>query len=163
MVLLVLAGLAVASAAVEPDEFMRPCRRQDLLGVWRLMRLGMARGAQVDRTDPIYLPHQRYVFHSNATMAHVTQEVPFTPEEQRGLGKTPTSATWALESGGTLIRQRDGDPAVEKSECRVITRAVKTPGTTEPTAQAGDLMLTEHAPDDRPIARRLLRRIGSAD
>ena len=39
---LVLVGLgATAAAAVSPEEFMRPCKRQDLIGVWRVMRLGV--------------------------------------------------------------------------------------------------------------------------
>jgi hypothetical protein len=159
---LVLASVPLApAAAVEPADFMRPCKRQDLIGVWRVLRLGLPTGADVDRTDPAYLPHQRYVFHSNATMVYVSQEVAFTPEEQRALTKLPVSATWALESDGRLVRQREGVAAVEKADCRVMIRAVKDPKTSQPTAQAGDLLLTDERADNRPAARRLLRKIGS--
>jgi len=153
-------GLAAApAAAVEPDEFSRKCKRHDLIGVWRVLRLGVVGGGGIDRTDPAFLPHQRYVFHSNATMAHATQEVPFTADEQRGLLKTPTTATWAMESEGRLVRQRDGVPAVDRADCRIMTYAVKDPRTSQPTAQPGDILLTDEKSDQRPAARRLLRRI----
>jgi hypothetical protein len=150
---------AVPAAAIEREDVLRPCKRQDLIGVWRVLRLGVTGGATIDRTDPAFLPHQRYVFHSNATMAHATQEVPFTADEQRTLLKTPTTATWAMESEGRLVRQRDGVAAVEKADCRVVLQAVKDPKTSQPTAQAGDVLLTEDGADRRPAARRLLRKI----
>jgi hypothetical protein len=160
--LVALAVLLLAGApagAVDPKEFMRPCRRHDLIGVWRVMRLGFAQGASVDRTDPAYLPHQRYVFHSNATMAHVTQDVPFTAEEQRGLLKVPASTTWAMESDGRLVRQRDGVPTVEKADCKVMLDPVTDPKGSQPRAQRGDILLTEETSDRQPVTRRLLRRI----
>jgi len=150
---------AMPAAAIEREDVMRPCKRHDLIGVWRVLRLGVTGGAPIDRTDPAFLPHQRYVFHSNATMAHATQEVPFTAEEQRALLKTPTTATWAVESEGRLIRQRDGVAAVEKADCRVVLQAVRDPKTSQPTAQVGDVLLTEEGADRRPAARRLLRKI----
>jgi hypothetical protein len=161
--LLSLALAALPADAVEPPEFMRPCRPQDLVGVWRLMRLGVAGGSQVDRTDPAFLPHQRYVFHSNATMAHASQEVPFTKDEQRALAKLPTSATWTIAEEGRLVRQRDGVPTVEAAECRVLTHAVKDPKTSQPTAQAGDLLITDEGGDRYPPTRRLLRKIRGLD
>jgi hypothetical protein len=161
--LLSLALAALPAEAVEPREFMRPCRHQDLLGVWRLLRLGVAGGSQVDRTDPAFLPHQRYVFHSNATMAHASQEVPFTAEAQRGLTKLPPSATWTIESEGRLVRQRDGIATVEAADCRVLTHAIKDPKTSQPTAQAGDVLLTDEGGDRHPPSRRLLRKIRGLD
>ena len=147
------------AAAVDPRDVMRPCKRHDLIGVWRVMRLGVPPGAEVDRTAPAYLPHQRYVFHSNATMAHVTQDVPFTPEEQRDLLKVPAATTWALPSEGRLVLQRDGVAAVDELDCRVILEAVIDPKGSQPRAQRGDLLLTDESADRKPIARRLLRRI----
>ena len=157
---LAVIGLLTAPAqALDPREFMRPCKRHDLLGVWRVMRLGLPPGTPVDRTDPAYLPHQRYVFHSNATMAHVTQEVPFTPEEQRGLLKLPAPTTWAMESEGRLVRQRDGVAAVEKADCQVMLEPVTDPKGSQPRAQRGDILLTDENADRQPTTRRLLRRI----
>jgi|SRR5689334_6976097 hypothetical protein len=157
---LALVGVtALPAAALDPREFLRPCKRPDLLGVWRVMRFGFAAGAAVDRNDPAYLPHQRYVFHSNATMAYATQDVPFSPEAQRELVKLPTTATWAMEPEGRLIRQRDGVPAVETADCQVVLSAINDPKGSQPRAQRGDILLTEVTPDHQPITRRLLRRI----
>ena len=96
-------------------------------------------------------------------MAHASQDVPFTAEEQRGLTKLPPSATWAIELEGGLVRQRDGVAEVERAECRVLTQAVRDPKTSQPTAQAGDVLLTEERADRRPATRRLLRRIRGLD
>jgi len=157
---LTLVGATVTPvAALDPRDFMRPCRRHDLIGVWRVLRFGFALGAAVDRTDEAYLPHQRYVFHSNATMAYVTQDVPFTPEDQRELPKLPPTATWALESDGRLVRQRDGMPVVEKADCKIVLEPVTDPRGSQPRAQRGDILLTEETSDRRPVTRRLLRKI----
>ena len=157
---LALVALTVAPAvALDPREFMRPCKRQDVIGVWVVMRFGFAQGAALDRNDPAYLPHQRYIFHSNATMAYASQDVPFVAEAQPELLKLPTTATWALESDGRLIRQRDGMPSVEAANCQVVLSAVNDPKGSQPRAQRGDILLTEETPDRKPVTRRLLRRI----
>jgi hypothetical protein len=156
----VLLGLVVfvgPAMAQEPDVF-RPCRRADLIGVWRVVRFGFAAGASVDRTDPAYRPHQRYVFNSNATMAYTASEAPPTPEQHRALLLAPAAVTWALDASGRLMRQPPGAVRVETSECRVITRAVRDPKSPVPVL-AGDVLLTDHAEDARPVARRLLRKL----
>jgi len=150
---------AAPAGAIDRDEIMRPCKRHDLIGIWRVLRLGVIGGAPVDKSDPAFLPHQRYVFHANATMLHATQEVPFTAQEQRELITAPSAATWAVETEGRLVRQRDGVAAVEKADCRVLLRAVRDPKTSQPTARPGDILLTEESADAGTSARRLLRRI----
>ena len=161
---LALAFLTAGPASAQkPGEFMRPCRRSDLLGVWRVLRFGFATGATVDRAHPDYQPHQRYVFHSNATMAYLASPTPWPTEEERALATTPASVTWALEAGGRLVRQVEGAARVEASECRVVTQAVKDPRGSQPTAQPGDLLLTDQGNDNRPTTRRLLRRLSSAE
>jgi hypothetical protein len=164
-VALLLACLVAVPAAAQkkPADFMRRCKRQDLIGLWRVMRLNVPRGVAVDRTDPAFLTHQRYVFHSNATMTYASQEVPFSAEEQRALLSAPTSATWAMDAEGRLVRQREGAASVEKADCLVIMRAVKESGTTQLTAQAGDVLLTDEGAGGRPAMRRLLRKVTSAD
>jgi hypothetical protein len=150
---------AVPAAALDPRDVMRPCRRHDLIGAWRVLRFGFAPGATVDRSDPAYLPNQRYVFHSNATMTYVSQDVPFTREDQRELPKLPPIATWALDSDGRLVRQRDGVPSVERADCKVLLDAVTDPRGSQPRGQRGDIVLTEESADRKPLTRRLLRKI----
>jgi hypothetical protein len=157
---LALIGLLAVPALAQDDEILRPCRRGDLIGLWRVIRFGFATGAAVDRADPAYQPHQRYVFNSNATMTYSAFEVPPTPDEHRALLLRPASVTWALEAGGRLMRQRAGVAGVEKSECRVITKAMRDPRSTVP-ALPGDVLLTDQGEDERPITRRLLRKLQS--
>jgi hypothetical protein len=151
------------AAAQDPEEFTRPCQRADLIGVWHVLRFGFAAGAAVDRTDPAYQPHQRYVFRPDATMSYVASPKPLAARQERALARTGGSETWAVEESGRLTRQSAGAPRVEASECRVMTRAVTDPRGSQPTALPGDVLLTEHDADDRPKTRRLLRRINAAE
>jgi hypothetical protein len=160
LVVVVLAS-GVARAQPEPD-VLRPCRRADLIGVWRVVRFGFATGAKVNRADPAYQPHQRYVFNANATMAYVASDVPPTPEEHRALLLQPTTLTWTLDRGGRLLRQSPGAARIDRSECRVITRAVRDPKSAVPVL-AGDVLLTEQDEDERPLTRRLLRKLQAGE
>jgi hypothetical protein len=162
---LALAVLAAAPAvAVEPDTPMRPCRRTDLPGIWRVLRLGVPSGVEVDRADPAFQPHQRYVFHADATMVYVASTLPFSPEEQRALARTPGTARWTVEPGGRLVQQEsEGASSSRTSECQVVLEPVRDPRTSQPTAQIGDVLLTDPHGDAHPSIRRLLRRIGSAN
>jgi hypothetical protein len=68
--------------------------------------------------------------------------------------------TWALEAGGRLMRQQAGAARVERSECRVVTKAMRDPRSRVP-ALPGDVLLTDQGEDERPITRRLLRKLRS--
>jgi hypothetical protein len=149
--------LAPPALAQEPD-FLRPCRRADLVGFWRVIRFGFAAGAAVDRSAPAYQMHQRYVFNSNATMAYSASPVPPTPDEHRAMLLAPAATTWALDAGGRLMRHDAGATRVDTSECRVVTRAVRDPRSKVPV-MPGDVLLTDQGEDERPITRRLLRRL----
>jgi hypothetical protein len=159
--LLLVIALA-APAVAQEDDVMRPCRRADLIGFWRVVRFGFASGAAVDRADPTYQLHQRYVFNSNATMAYSAAEVPPTPEEHRALLLAPAPVVWALDARGHLMRQQEGAARVERSECRVVTRAVRDARSTVPVL-AGDVLLTDQGDDERPIVRRLLRKVQAGE
>jgi hypothetical protein len=157
---LALVGLLAVPALAQDDDVLRPCRRADLIGLWGVIRFGFATGAAVDRADPAYQPHQRYVFNANATMAYSASEVAPTPDEHRALLLRPASVTWALEAGGRLMRQQAGAARVERSECRVVTKAMRDPRSRVP-ALPGDVLLTDQGEDERPITRRLLRKLRS--
>jgi hypothetical protein len=154
--------LAAPVAADETDAFMRPCRRADLLGLWQVVRVGRIAGSVVDPADREQQPHQRYVFHANATMRYASSPLPFTAEDDRRLLAEPASVTWALGPDGRLLRQREGAPRAEASTCRVLTRPVKDPKNPL-RALPGDVLLTDLGEDERPTVRRLLRRLSRAD
>jgi len=155
---LVLVGLMAVPALGQEVDVLRPCRRADLLGFWRVVRFGFATGADVDRSAPAYQMHQRYVFNANATMAYAASDVPPTPDEHRAMLLAPAATTWALDAGGRLTQQDAGATRVEKGECRVVTRAVRDPGSKVPV-MPGDVLLTDQGEDERPITRRLLRKL----
>jgi hypothetical protein len=157
-VALTLALVAVPALAQDED-VLRPCRRADLIGLWGVVRFGFATDARVDRDDPAYRPHQRYVFNANATMIYTASDVPPTLEEHRALLRLPTRDTWALDASGHLLRQSSGAARPDRSDCRVITRPVRDPRSPVPTL-VGDVLLTERGADERPITRRLLRKLG---
>ena len=155
---LALAAMPVAPALAQEPEVLRPCRRADLIGLWQVVRFGFASGASVDRSNPAYQMHQRYLFKANATMTYTASAQPPGPDEHRALRQAPASETWALDATGRLMRQRPGVSQVDRSECRVVTRAVRDPRSKVP-ALAGDVLLTDQGADERPITRRLLRKV----
>jgi hypothetical protein len=161
LVVVALAG-GVAVAQAPDEDVLRPCRRADLIGVWRVVRFGFATAARVNRADPAYQPHQRYVFNANATMSYSASEVPPTPEEHRAMLLGPAAETWALDPGGRLLRQSPGAARVDRSECRIITREVRDPKSAVPVL-AGDILLTEQGDDERPLTRRLLRKLRAGE
>jgi hypothetical protein len=162
LALVLLALVAAPAGAQEPAPPLRPCRRADLLGHWLVLRFGFASDATVDRGDPAYQPYQRYVFNTNATMSYTASATPPGPEEERVLAQAPATATWAVDPGGRLRRQRDGAARVETSECRVVLRVVKD-SRNPLLALPGDVVLTDQDEGARPIARRLLRKLPSAE
>jgi hypothetical protein len=160
--LVVAALMAAPAGAQEAEEPLRPCRRADLLGHWQVIRFGLASGAPVDRADPAYQAHQRYVFHSNATMAYVATPMAPSADEERAFARAPAAVTWALDPGGRLRRQRAGAPGVETSECRVVLRALKD-ARSPVLALPGDVVLTDQDEERRPLARRLLRKLPAGE
>jgi hypothetical protein len=156
--LIVVALMAAPADAQDADDPLRPCRRADLLGHWQVIRFGLASGARVDRGDPAYQPYQRYVFHGNATMAFTATPLPPSMDEERAFARAPAVVTWALDPGGRLRRQRAGAADAQTSECQVVLRPLKDPRSPV-LAQPGDLVLTDHDAEARPIARRLLRKL----
>ena len=159
---LALAVLLAVPAFAQEDEGLRPCRRGDLIGFWQVIRFGFAIGAAVDRGDPAYQTHQRYVFNANATMAYSASDIPPTPDEHRALLLAPATLTWALDAGGRLLRQEAGALRATTSECRIVTRPVRDPRSPLP-ALPGDVLLTDQGEDERPITRRLLRKVQAGE
>jgi hypothetical protein len=153
-----LVGLLAGPALAQEADVLRPCRRADLIGFWRVIRFGFATGTAVDRSAPAYRMHQRYVFNANATMAYSASDVPPTPDEHRAMLLAPAATTWAVDAGGRLLRHDPGAARAETSECRVVTQALPDPRGKVP-AMPGDVLLTDQAEDERPITRRLLRRL----
>src|SRR5207244_1044681 len=67
--LVVLAALAARPAVAQEEKgVLRPCTTAELVGTWEVIRFGTAPSARVDRSDPYFYPHQRYVFSADATM-----------------------------------------------------------------------------------------------
>jgi len=159
---LALAVLLAAPALAEEADVLRPCRRPDLIGFWQVIRFGFAIGAEIDRSDPAYQVHQHYVFNSNATMAYAASDAPPTPAEHRALLRTPATVTWALDRSGRLLRQEAGAPRVARTECRVVTREVRDPRSPVPVLP-GDVLLTDQGEDERPLTRRLLRKVQAGE
>jgi len=150
-------GAGVA-AADETSEALRPCTRADLIGTWAVIRFGTALSVRVDPADPSFHPHQRYVFHANASMRHLTSAAPVTREDHRAMLAAPLTSTWTVDDRGRLLVQKDGVPRPDVDVCQVLVVKVNDPRSQIP-ALPGDLLLTHYDEDEKPIARRLLRKL----
>ena len=147
-----------AVAADETSETLRPCTRADLVGTWAVIRFGTAPSVRVDPADPYFHPHQRYVFHANASMRHLTSTTPVTMEDHRAMLAAPSTTTWAVDDRGRLIMQKKGVSGPDVDVCQVLVAKVVDPKSPIP-ALPGDLLLTHYDENANPVARRLLRRL----
>ncbi len=157
--LVVLAALAARPAvAQEEKDVLRPCTTAELVGTWEVIRFGTAPSARVDRSDPYFYPHQRYVFSADATMHHLTSKTPMTPAAHRALLSKATPSTWAVDGKGRLLMQREGEARLETAACEVLTKEVIDPksGVASPP---GDVLLTRSDRAHKPVMRRQLRRL----
>jgi len=160
--LAVLARLGAAPAiAEEAKDVLRPCTTTDLVGTWEVIRFGVVPSARVDRSDPYFYRHQRYVFSANGTMRHLTSKTRITPALHRALLSRATPTTWSVDGNGRLVMEREGAAEPEVATCEVLTRPVIDPrsGVASPP---GDVLLTHGGGADRPAMRRQLRRLGGA-
>ena len=156
---LLAAPLTVSAAAADDArEALRPCRREDLIGTWAMIRLGTARAAQVDLADPDYYPYQLYAFHTDASMRHLTAPAPVGPAERRTILSAPSTITWTVDGNGRLLTRKDAAAAPEIDACAVLLAKVSDPRSPIP-GLPGDLLLTHYGEDGKPIARRLLRKL----
>jgi hypothetical protein len=166
VLLVVLAGAAVGagtapSAAQELADVTRPCRAADLLGAWEVIRLGTAAGVRVDRSDPAFYPHQRYVFYKNATLRYLASQTRITAESQRALLATAAVGTWAVDDGGRLLVLHEGEARLDRSACLVLVKEVQDPKN-RARSLAGDVLLTTYDAAGQSALRRQLRKLGGA-
>ena len=149
---------AGAAAADETSEALRPCTRADLIGTWAVIRFGTAPSVRVDPADPYFHPHQRYVFHTNASMRHLTSTTPVTRQDHRAMLAAAPTSTWAVDDRGRLLVQKAGGSRPQVDVCQVLVMKVNDPRSSVP-ALPGDLLLTHYDEDENPVARRLLRKL----
>ena len=154
-----LTSVPAAGQSRRPDvaSAFRPCARADLIGAWQVLRLGVAPAFGVDKADPAYFAHQRYVFDANANLYQLTSTKTITPDEQRALLVATPPVTWAVDAEGRLLTQRAGEPRLDNSACQVILVETKDPRS-DIHPGPGDVLLTLFA-DGKPVVRRLLRRV----
>lgn len=143
--------------AQDAADALRPCKAADLIGAWDVIRFGVVPTVRIDRSDPAFYPHQRYVFGANATLRHLTSRTRITPAVHRALLGTAPSATWAVDGEGKLLVQWEGATRLETAACAVLTQEVLDPRGRVP-ALPGDLLLTHHDVTDTPVMRRQLRK-----
>jgi invasion protein IalB len=154
-----LAVLALAAAVLAPaawaqqTDALRPCRAEDLPGVWDVVRLRASSSWPVDRSQPYYFQFQRYVFAADGGARHLTATMPLGPAQHEAMVSGPPAARWTLDGHGWLtIDKEEGPPDV--SQCQVVERQI-VDSRQRLTASSGELLLT-HYSNSAPVMRRQL-------
>jgi hypothetical protein len=93
-----LAAVCLAATVSAQEWTARVCAVEDLPGVWDVVDMFAA--FPMNRADPYYFPHQRYVFESSGAVRHLTSTKPFTPSEFQASLAAPAMSTWTVEQGG---------------------------------------------------------------
>jgi hypothetical protein len=156
-----LAVLALAAAVLAPaawaqeTDALRPCRAEDVPGVWDVVRLRASSSWPVDRSQPDYFQFQRYVFGADGAARHLTATMPIGPVQHQVMVSAPSPARWTLDGRGWLtIDKEEGPPDV--SQCQVVERQI-VDSRQRVTATPGELLLTYYS-RSAPVMRRQLAR-----
>jgi hypothetical protein len=154
LAVLALAGAVLAPAAwAQETDALRPCRAEDLPGVWDVVRLRASSSWRVDRSQPYYFQYQRYVFAAGGGALHLTATMPIGPAQHEVMVSGPTTARWTLDGRGWLtINKEEGPPDV--SQCQVVERQI-VDSRQRVTATPGELLLTYYS-KNAPVMRRQL-------
>jgi hypothetical protein len=154
-----LAALALAAAALAPAAWaqettaLRPCRADDLPGVWDVVRLRASRSWRIDRSQPSYYQFQRYVFTTDGRARHLTATMPIGAAQHEAMVGTPATSRWSLDERGWLTLDTEQGPR-DVSQCQVVERPI-VDSKQNVTAMPGELILT-HYSQNRPAMRRQL-------
>lgn len=155
------AALALAVAVLAPAAWaqdsagLRPCRADDLPGVWDVVRLRAKRSWPVDRSQPEYYQYQRYVFTADGHARHLSATMPIGPALHEAIVGTPATSRWTVDERGWLTLDNvRGTPDV--SECQVVERQI-VDSQQRVTASPGEVLLTYYS-KSAPVMRRQLAR-----
>jgi hypothetical protein len=153
---LALAATLLASAArAQEAPALRPCRAEDLTGVWEVVRLRASASWPVDRSQAYYYQFQRYVFTADGGARHLTATMPIGSAQHEAMIGVPAAARWTVDAKGWLtIAKEEGPPEV--SECQVVERPILD-SQQRLTAAPGELLLTYYS-KRAPVLRRQLAR-----
>ena len=150
-----VAAMAPAAAWGQETAALRPCRADDVPGVWDVVRLRASSSWRVDRSQPYYFQFQRYVFTADGQARHLTATMPIGAAQHEALTSVPVVTRWSLNERGWLtVDQESGTPDV--SECQVVERHI-VDDRQRVTARPGEVVLTYYA-GGRPVMRRQLAR-----
>ena len=155
-----LAALALAlAAALAPAAWaqdaaaLRPCRADDLPGVWEVVRLRASSSWPVDRSQPYYFQFQRYVFTADGRARHLTATMPIGPAQHEVMVSTPATARWSLDERGWLTLDKEHGPP-DVSQCQMVERQI-VDSRQRVTANPGEVLLTYYS-KNAPVMRRQL-------
>jgi hypothetical protein len=155
------AALAVAAAVgpatvwAQETAALRPCRADDVPGVWDVVRLRAASSWRVDRSQPYYFQFQRYVFTADGRARHLTATMPIGGAQHEALTNTPVLTRWSLDERGWLTVD-NAEGGTDVSECRVVERQI-VDDRHRVTAMPGEVVLTYYAGGAAVMRRQLAR------
>lgn len=115
------AALFVAQAAfAEPNKVSRPAVKKDLVGTWEMVSVRPV----FDGNDPVFYPHQRFVFNGNASMKFMASENPFTEEWLDKFRKQPAEIDYSVDDKGILTLMWQKQPHQERAIAAYVLQDV---------------------------------------
>ena len=117
----VCAGLLfLAASASAAEKASRSCTKEDLIGVWEMTSVKPV----FDKSDPVFYPHQKFVFNKDSSMKFITSEKPITKEWQDKFNKQPTEIDYTLSNKGLLTLTWQSRPHNEQAICAYVLNDV---------------------------------------
>ncbi len=112
--------LLIAIPAFAGEKASRPCKKEDLVGVWEMVSVKPVH----DKADAVFFPYQKFVFRQDASMKFMSSEKPFTKEWLDKFQKQPTEIDFTLDDKGLLTLTWQARPHSEFAICAYVLNEV---------------------------------------
>lgn len=110
----------VEAATPLAGKVSKPCTKAELVGVWEMVSVMPA----VSKKDPVFYPHQRFVFNGDSSMKVMTSEKPFDAKVLAAFKSQPTEIDYSLDAKGILTMSWSRRPHTELAICAYVLQDV---------------------------------------
>jgi hypothetical protein len=151
-----LALTASDASTVEP--YSRPCRADDLIGLWKVVK--WTSYLDDDRKLNSYAhAHQWYLFTPDGTLRSMTSTRRNPNEDLTVLAKLPAVISYRCTADGNVLTERKDLPSVKETwMCSVVT-ADRSDQARDVHLKKADVVMQLLGRDGRPIYVRQMRRV----
>jgi hypothetical protein len=104
----------------QQERASRSALKSDLVGSWEMVSVQPIR----DKSDPVFFPHQRFVFNPNSSMKFMSSDRPFSKEWLDKFQTQDAEIDYSLNEKGVLTLSWQKKPYTESALCSYVLKDV---------------------------------------